>query len=108
MPSLPKDVVPGPGETEVIIDYFSHALFRLKELLNVYIDGELVAQATPESSERVIVKNGPHSIVLREAGKRSVDTPTPFEAKSERIIFKVVKVFGMLGISDQTQGAEHQ
>jgi len=108
MPSLPSDVVPGPGETEVVIDYFSHALFRLTELLNVYIDGVLVAQANPESSERVIVKNGHHQIVLREAGKRGLDTPVPFEANSEKIIFKIVKVLGMLGISDQTQGTENQ
>ena len=108
MLSLPRDVVPGPDETELFIDYFSHALFRLSELLNVYIDGELVAQATPESSERVIVKNGHHQMVLREAGKRSLDNPIQFEANSEKIIFKIVKVFGLLGVSEQTQGTAIQ
>ena len=104
LPSLPSNVVAGPGETEVVVQYRSNALAQLTEILDVYIDAQLVAQAVPESTERIIVKNGSRSIVVRESGKRGLDTPLQFNANGDTIIFNVVKVLGMLGISDQTPG----
>jgi len=108
MPSLPSNVVPGPDEAEVVIQYYSQALSKLTEVLNIFIDGEVVAQAAPDSTERIIVKNGPHSIIIRELGKRGLDTPTQFVANSDKIIFSVVKIMGMLGLSDQTPGKAAQ
>jgi hypothetical protein len=106
MPSLSSDVVAGPNETEIVIQYYSQALSKVTELLNVYIDGELAAQAVPDSTERIIVKNGPHIIILREAGKTGLDTPVEFTANSDKILFNVVKIAGILGISDQAPGAQ--
>jgi len=108
VPSLPSDVVAGPNETEIVVQYYSQALSNLTELLNIFIDGELAAQAYPDSTERIIVKNGTHAIILREAGKTGLDTPTEFNANSEKIIFNVVKIAGILGISDQTPGKASQ
>ena len=104
LPSLPSNVVAGPDETEIVVQYRSSAVSKLTEVLDIYIDGQLVAQAYPESTERIIVKNGRRAIVINEVGKRGLNTPTQFNANSETIIFNVVKVLGILGISEQSPG----
>jgi len=72
IPSLPKDVTPGPNESEVLIQYSSSILHKAKGMLNVFLNGEMVAQVMPDSSERIIIPNDSHTIGVRQAGAEKI------------------------------------
>ena len=103
MPSLSRDVVPGPDETEIVFQNFAGALNKADALLNVIMDGEIVTQISPNSSERIIVKNGPHSIYVIEVNKRGYNPTADFVANSQRIVFNIQKVFGVISLTDQNE-----
>jgi len=87
--SLPDNVLPGHNETEIIIrnEYvWPNSLGSDDVLLFVYINDKLTAQVAQAGSERIIVPNGKHTIIVEVYGfKRG---PIRFTANSERIIFR--------------------
>jgi hypothetical protein len=103
IPSLPRDALPGPNESEVLIQYTSTIINKAKGLLNIFIDGEMVAQVMAETSERIIVKNGPHTISVIQAGKQNLNFSAKFDGNSERITFSVLSIFSTLSLTKQGQ-----
>jgi len=87
--SLPDNVLPGPGEIEIIVrnefvwPYYNSEAY----LLFVYIDDKLAAQVAHAGSERIIVPNGKHTITVECLSQKR--GPIRFTANSERIIFRV-------------------
>jgi len=80
IPSLPREVVPGPNESEVLVQNVNMGPF-----LHVLIDGELVAQVDTGSSERIIIPNGNHSIMVQINGIKS--SVINFSVQSKRVVF---------------------
>ena len=103
MPSIPDSTRPARDETEVVIQNFESPLNKANILLNVSVDGVLVAQVSPNSSERIIVKNGAHYIYATEANKRGFGPSVDFVADGEKIIFNVQKLLGMVNLIDQAE-----
>lgn len=66
IPSLPSNVTAKSNESEVLVQYAVPHLYAAP-LLNVLIDCEMVAQIEPMGSERIIIPNGNHSIMVRLA-----------------------------------------
>jgi curli biogenesis system outer membrane secretion channel CsgG len=101
--SLPRDKAPGPNESEVVVQYTSSILHKAKGLLNIFVDGEMVAQVMADTTERIIVRNGPHTISVRQPGKKDISMSGQFEANSERITFTVLRIFMTLSLTNQSQ-----
>ncbi|MDR1108578.1 MAG: hypothetical protein LBL19_06040 [Spirochaetaceae bacterium] len=81
IPSFSRDAVAGANESEVVVQNTSS-----NGLLNVFIDGELVAQVDPNGSEKTIIPNGNHTI-MAQSGSAQTNT-IEFAANSKRIVFK--------------------
>ncbi|MHC6203440.1 CsgG/HfaB family protein [Breznakiellaceae bacterium SP9] len=94
IPSLPREVVAGSNESEVLVQNTSSLV---NGLLNIFIDGEMVAQVDANGSERVIIPNGSHSIMVSQAtadGTAGLTTNTvEFTANSKRIVFKTSSIY---------------
>jgi restriction endonuclease S subunit len=60
--------------------------------LDVFIDGEMVAQVDFNGSERIIIPNGDHSIMVCSTGIYGVYTSDTivFTANSKRILFHLL------------------
>jgi hypothetical protein len=80
-------------------------LYKAKGLLDIYLNGEMVAQVAAETSERIIVKNGFHTISVRQAGKRDINFTAKFDANSQRITFSVLKIPSTLSLTKQGETA---
>jgi hypothetical protein len=105
IPSLPQDIVPRPTESEVVIQYNSSILKKAKGMLNIFVDGEMVAQVEADTSERIIVPNGSHSLSVREAGKKDITFSAKFEANSQRIVYSTLRIFGTISLSKESETA---
>ncbi|GHU28704.1 hypothetical protein FACS1894172_13460 [Spirochaetia bacterium] len=90
IPSLSREDVHGPNESEVLVQNTSSLI---NGLLDIFIDGELVAQVDKNSSERVIIPNGNHSIRVQTAGGGSKTNTVEFTANSKRISFKTSSIY---------------
>ena len=105
IPSLSNDVRPGPNQSEVIIRYSSSILHKAKGMLNVFVDGEMVAQVMADTSERIIIPNGSHTIGVGQSGKRDINISNKFEANSQRIVFNVLRVLSVLALTKESETA---
>jgi curli biogenesis system outer membrane secretion channel CsgG len=74
----------GADESEVVIQRGADT--RTQEFVSVFIDGVLTAEVSPNSSEKLILSNGPHSISVSAMGRTS--STQKFQAQSSRIVFK--------------------
>jgi hypothetical protein len=94
IPSLSRDVTARSNESEVLVQ---NASSLVNGLLNIFIDGEMVAQVDSNGSERIIIPNGNHSIMVRQAtsnGAGGLSTNTiEFVANSKRIVFKTSSIY---------------
>jgi hypothetical protein len=95
IPSLSRDVTPRANESEVLVQ---NASSLINGLLNVIINGELVAQVDQNGTERIIVPNGKHSIVVQavQGGQRT--NTLEFTANSNRTVFKTSSIYLYLAI----------
>jgi hypothetical protein len=82
----------GAGESEIIIQRGPDN--QKQEFVNVFIDGILSAEVAPNSSEKLILPNGPHSVSVSAIGKTS--STQRFQAQSSRIVFKASIAIGAL------------
>jgi hypothetical protein len=88
IPSLSGDVLPGKNESEVLVQNDADL-----GLLDILIDGEIVAQVDQSLSERVIIHNGNHSIVVQQAGGDGPKSDAfEFAVSSKRIVFDISSV----------------
>jgi hypothetical protein len=91
---------PREGESEVVVQNSTSDKFKR---LNIFIDGDLAGQVERNGSNRLIVKNGNHQIVVKDYldnNKRRVN-PTEFTVNSNRIVFEVTSSFlGNLVLSE--------
>jgi TolB-like protein len=74
----------GADESEIIVQRGPDD--KKEEFLNVFIDGVLSAEVLANSTAKLILPNGPHSISVGIAGKMS--STQKFQAKSSRLVFK--------------------
>jgi hypothetical protein len=91
IPSLSRERIPGPNESEVIVQNAAQSsnFPNLDKLFDIYISGELVAQVERNGSERIIVPNGNHAITLQTFGAPYKTNTVQFTANSNRTIFKI-------------------
>ncbi|MDR2493893.1 MAG: hypothetical protein LBD24_01595 [Spirochaetaceae bacterium] len=93
MPSLPSSVVPKENESEVVVRYMSSNK-RAKGSVRVFIDGELRATVRAESSERMIVPDGEHTIMVQNGANAKRSATSRFDVERNRIVFKVARISG--------------
>jgi curli biogenesis system outer membrane secretion channel CsgG len=72
-------------------------------MLNVLLDGEMVAQVMADTTERIIVRNGPHTISVHQVGKKDINISAKFDVYSERITYSVVRILMALTLAKQSQ-----
>jgi hypothetical protein len=93
MGSLSPNVMPKANESEILIQYPSTLFYDADGLINVFVDGEMMAQVEPNKSERIIVSNGVHYIKILQPGGRKVNISKKIDIDSQRMIFNVSRVF---------------
>ncbi|MDR1625799.1 MAG: CsgG/HfaB family protein [Spirochaetia bacterium] len=74
----------GADESEIIIQRGPDN--QTQEFVGVFVDGILSAEVAPNSSEKLILPNGPHSVSVTAIGKTS--STLRFQARSSRFVFK--------------------
>jgi hypothetical protein len=84
IPQTNLSAAAGADESEIIIQRGPDN--QKQEFVSVFIDGILGAEILPNSSEKIILPNGPHSISVSVLGKTS--STLRFQAQSSRIVFK--------------------
>jgi hypothetical protein len=99
MRSLPDDVIPGLNQSEIIIQYTSSFIYTAKGLVNVFLDGQMVAQIEADTSERIIIPNGSHKLVIRQPGRRNINLSKKIDINSQRMAFSVSHVLFFLSLS---------
>jgi hypothetical protein len=91
---------PKEGESEVVVQSSTSDKFSA---LNIFIDGEVVGKVTRNSSERLIVPNGSHQIIVKDVNDDNKKKPNKnqaeFTVNSNRITFEVTSSFSGLVLS---------
>ena len=103
MSSLSDKVTAGPNQSEILVQYSSSLFYTAEGHVNVFVDGEMVAQVSADTSERIIVTNGHHVILLRQPGKRKINISKKIDVKSQRTIFKVKPGVFTLGLRKERE-----
>ena len=98
IPQLSRDVTPRPNESEMVIEYMSSILNKVEGMVNVYIDGELMAEVFADTSERIIIPNGTYKLMFRQAGKTRITFPKSITVDSQRKVLSVAKIFGTFSV----------
>ena len=94
IPSLGLNVASGANQSEVVVHFGRLGVPNV--LLDIIMNGEVVAQIDANSSEMVIIPNGRHSIMIRTSLGRTSNTVN-FTADSKRIVFTVIPRTGGVG-----------
>ena len=103
MSSLSANVTPGPNQSEILVQFSSSLFYTAEGHVNVFVDGEMMAQVSADTSERIIVNNGHHVILVRQPGKRKINISKKVDLKSQRLVFKVRPVFFTLGLKKERE-----
>ena len=92
---IPPDMIPGPGESLVIVQRVKRAAGSMISM-RVWIDGEIAAGGIKNGIISFIkVSDGEHTI---QAGSTVVDRGNriTFTANSEEIVFRATPAFGLI------------
>ncbi|MDR1933713.1 MAG: CsgG/HfaB family protein [Spirochaetales bacterium] len=89
LPQTNLSAAAGADESEIIIQ---RGPDNQREFVSVFIDGILKAEVSPNSSEKLILPNGPHSISVSAIGRTT--STQKFQAQSSRLVFKATITMG--------------
>ena len=103
MESLSEIAQPGPNQSEIVIQFTSSLFYKAGGILNVFVDGEMIAQVEADTSERIIVSNGNRVIRVRQSGRRFISLKRKIDLNSQRVIFSVSHVLFTIGLHKERE-----